>query len=74
MEHRVYAPHERPDIEVLLDGVWLTGELRMWSQREDGSWWGNVQWRPANDPTRMIGTFPAERIREDTVNRSFSRE
>ena len=44
-QHRVYRPDERPDIEVLVDGVWCDGELRMWTLREDGSWQGNVQWR-----------------------------
>ena len=33
---RVYRPDERPDVEVLVDGVWCDGELRLWTQREDG--------------------------------------
>jgi hypothetical protein len=53
----------RPDVEVLVDGVGRTGELRMWVRREDGTWWGQVQWRP-DEPTRVLGTFPAEQIRE----------
>jgi hypothetical protein len=32
---RIYAPFERPSIEVLVDGRWLPGELRMWSQESD---------------------------------------
>jgi hypothetical protein len=45
MRFIVYLPHEWPDVEVSVDGVWCKGELRMWIQREDGSWWGQVQWR-----------------------------
>ena len=34
--HRVYRPDERPDIEVLVDGVWCEGELRMWTRAARG--------------------------------------
>ena len=61
--HRVYLPDERPDIEVLVDGLWCEGELRMWTQREDGSWHGDVQWRPDGEPTRRLDTFAADSIR-----------
>jgi len=61
--HRVYRPDERPDVEVLVDGVWCDGELRMWTQLKDGLWQGNVQWRPADEPTRYLGTFAADCIR-----------
>ena len=56
---RVYRPTERPDVEVLVDGVWRVGELRMSRQDDDGSWLGQVQYRP-DEPTRVIATFPAE--------------
>jgi hypothetical protein len=59
---RVYRSHERPDVEVLVDGVWRVGELRMWHQDADGAWLAQVQWRP-DEPTRIIGTFPADSIR-----------
>ena len=62
-QHRVYRPDERPDVGVLVDGVWHVGELRMWSQLGDGSWVGDVQWRPADEPTRYLDTFSADRIR-----------
>ena len=52
--HRVYRPDERPDIEVLVDGVWCEGELRMRTQREDGTWQPDVQWRPNGEPTRRL--------------------
>ena len=61
-DQRVYRPDERPDVEVLVDGVWRVGELRMWRQEHDGSWLGQVQYRP-DEPTRVIATFPAEQIR-----------
>jgi hypothetical protein len=53
---KVYRPGERPDIEVLVDGVWREGELRMWIQREDGTWWAQVTWRSGPGSSR-IGTF-----------------
>jgi hypothetical protein len=31
----VYLAHERPDVEVLWEGAWCPGELRM--QRQDGA-------------------------------------
>ena len=41
----VYLAHERPDVEVLWEGVWCLGELRM--QRQDGAcqWLCQVQYR-----------------------------
>jgi hypothetical protein len=62
-DYRVFKPDDRPDVEVLVDGAWCDGELRMWTQREDGSWWGNVAWRPPGEHTRRLGTFLAEQIR-----------
>ena len=66
---RVYRPDQRPDVAVLMPraspmviGVWRVGELRMWLQDDGGDWWGQVQYRP-DDATRMIDTFPADRIR-----------
>ena len=47
-----------------MHGHWLTGELTMWTQRDDGTWWGHVQYRPVDEPTLHLGTFPAEWIRE----------
>ena len=62
-EQRDYAPGDRPGVEVMVDGRWLVGELRRWSRRDDGTWWGNVQYRPADEPTWHLGTFPSDRIR-----------
>jgi hypothetical protein len=55
--------------EVLVGGVWRVGELRMWSQRDDGSWDRNVQWRPAGEPTRRFGTFWAD-LSEESLQTS----
>ena len=62
-EPRVYRPDERPDVEVLVHGLWCDGELRMWTQREDGSWEGNVQWCPNGEPTRRLDTFASSQTR-----------
>ena len=68
MQHHVNRPDERPDIEVLVDGVWCEGELRMWSQREDGTWQADVQWRPNGEPTRRLHTFAADWLRSAPVH------
>ena len=62
-QHRVYRPDKRPDVEVLVDGIWHVAELRMWSQLADGSWVANVQWRPAGEATRRLETFAATDVR-----------
>jgi len=61
---RVYESGERPGVEVLVHGHWLTGELRSWTQRDDGTWWGHVQYRPTDERILDHGTFPTEWIRE----------
>lgn len=45
----------------------------MWTLADDGTWTAQVQYRPPGTHTRVIGTFPAERVREDTVDRSEGR-
>lgn len=59
---RVYAPSERPDIEAMVDGEWFRGELRMWTQREDGSWWAQVNYSRGAG-RRFLTTLPAEHVR-----------
>jgi hypothetical protein len=68
---RTYTPGERPDVEVLVDGQWWPGELRQWSQDEEGNWWANVTWRREPGHTH-IDTVPAEQVRP--VQTDFSRE
>lgn len=57
----VYRPDQRPDVEVLRDGVWYPGELRAWQSRADG-WWANVQYRTAPGMT-YLDTVPADQVR-----------
>ena len=69
----VPKPGERPDVEALVDGVWCPGELRMWTQDDEGAWTAQVQYRPPGSHSRVIGAFPAEDVREDTADRSHGR-
>lgn len=64
---------DRPDVEVLVDGQWRPGEVRMQTQLDDGTWELNVQWQPAGEQTRRIDTFTADHVRRDTVDRSGDR-
>ena len=72
-QHKVYRPDERPDVEVLVDGTWCPGELRAWTQHDDATWTAEVRYQPVGSNSRTIGTFTAEEIRGDTVDRSFGR-
>ncbi len=63
MEARVYRPDERPDVLVTVEGVEYPAELPMWQQREDGSWWANVN--GSLDGQRYVGTFSAAVVRLD---------
>jgi hypothetical protein len=69
----VPKPGERPDVEALVDGVWCPGELRMWTQDDEGAWTAQVQYRPPGSHSRVIGAFPAEHVRGDTIDRSDGR-
>jgi hypothetical protein len=62
LQQRVYLPHARPPVEVLVDGRWWRGELRMWTQHRDGSWHAQVLWSDAPKMLR-IDTFPDDRVR-----------
>ena len=46
-----------PHVEVLVVGVSFEGGLRMWTQHEDASWQGDVQWWPNGEPTLWLDTF-----------------
>ena len=46
MERHVYRPDERPDIEVLVEGEWCEGELRMWTLMPRTARGREVQWSP----------------------------
>jgi hypothetical protein len=53
--------------------VWCPGELRMWTQDDDGAWFAQVQYRPPGGHSRVIGAFPAEDVREDYTDHSRGR-
>jgi hypothetical protein len=58
---RIYKPHERPDVEVLLDGTWHPGELRgTW--RRKGNRLCKVSWRDRPGMTHL-DTVPDEQVR-----------
>jgi hypothetical protein len=72
--YHVPKPGDRPDVEVLVDDTRCPGELRMWTQDDDGTWAAQVQYQPPGTHTRVIGTFAADQVREDAVDRSRGRE
>ncbi len=66
-ESRVYTPGQRPDVEVLVDGQWVQGELRAWSRHKD-QWWANVVYRTAPGAGTYSAPMPTDQVREDTVD------
>jgi hypothetical protein len=68
-----YLAQDRPDGEVLWEGVWCPGEVRMKRQDQAGRWWCDVQYRRPGELSSHIDGFPAERVRLDTVDRSAGR-
>lgn len=69
----MYAPADRPDVEVLVDGEWRPGELRAWYPVGETDWEGLVDWQPSGSLSRRPDRFPAGQIREDTIDRSRGR-
>lgn len=63
-EPKIYEPADRPDVEVLVDGQWLIGELRMWKPDGEDDWIAQVQWRPVGEHTRRIDDFPPAKVRQ----------
>jgi hypothetical protein len=59
---RIYAPSERPDVEVLIDGRWCIGEVRAWIPRDDGTWRANVAYRTGPHLVHFA-TLPASHVR-----------
>jgi hypothetical protein len=57
----VYRPADRPEVEVLVDGTWYSGEVRMWTNR-DGTWYADVGWSSGPAENR-IRTFSADQLR-----------
>lgn len=57
----VYNIPDRPECEVLVDGEWWFGEVRMWTQDVDGAWTANASY--SRDGLTHLGTFPADQLR-----------
>ena len=67
----VYAS-DRPTVEVLWEGVWCPGEVRM-VRWVDGAELHQVQHRRPGELSSHIDGFPASHVRADTVDRSHGR-
>ena len=62
-ESRIFSGHDRPLIEVCIDGLWYPGELRAWlPDREGDGWRANVGYS-TGPGENYIATVPAERVR-----------
>lgn len=46
-EPQVFAPADRPAVEVLVDGTWYDGELHAWFPTDDGTWVATCSWHTA---------------------------
>jgi len=54
----VFPAHERPDVEVLWEGEWCPGELRMQTYRA-GQWWCDVQYRRPGELSSHVDALRA---------------
>ena len=71
-DFHVYDPVDAPLVEVEQDGTWHPGHARMRTTHRDGRVEYQVQWHPGGNGNRL-DVFPAERVRLDTVDRSYGR-
>jgi hypothetical protein len=62
---------EAPDVKVEVDGAWWLGEARMRTTHDDGRLTYSVQFH--RDGSTYLDSFPAERVRLDTVDRAGGR-
>jgi hypothetical protein len=58
--HHIPRPHERPDVEVLIDNQWCPGEVRMQTQLDDGTWQLEVQHRLPGEHSSRIDTLASD--------------
>jgi hypothetical protein len=62
-EPRIFSGHDRPLVEVLVDGRWCPGELRAWLPDPDGDGWlANVGYSTAPGEN-YLSTVPADQVR-----------
>jgi hypothetical protein len=65
--HVVYTGEDRREVQVLVEGRWLPGELRSWDHDDNDTWSGMVTWS-AGPAEQRLGRFFADRIaRRDTA-------
>jgi hypothetical protein len=58
-----YPRDQRPEVEVLVDGIWWPGKLRAWSRPANfGPWWGNVTYR-SDQGRERVATVHMDRLR-----------
>lgn len=57
----VFRPDDRPECEVLVDGTWFPGEVRMWTETPTG-WVAEVGFNTGPAQNR-IDSFPFEDVR-----------
>ena len=69
----VYEPAERPDVEVLWEGTWCPGEVRMVTWDDQGAEVHQVQYRRSGELSSHIDDFTADRMRPDSIDRSLGR-
>ena len=70
----VYLAQDRPDVEVLWEGVWCPGEMRMQRQDSSGQWLCNVQYRRPGELSSHIDTFRSSEVRRDAKGDSILRD
>jgi len=61
--HTIYAPNDRPEAEVLVDGVWYSAEVRSWMIDDAGDWWASCSWSKGPGDN-YLDTVPAARVRQ----------
>lgn len=60
---RTFDGHEMPCVEVCVEGVWYSGDLRAWRQHDDHSWTAQVAWTRSPGET-LMGVFAASDVRK----------
>lgn len=70
---RIFAPADRPDVQVLVEGDWRPGELRAWYPAGETAWEALVDWQPVGSTSRRPDRFPQDRVRSDETDYSRGR-
>ena len=60
-----YDPADRPDIEILVDEEWLSGQLRNWVER-GGEQWASVEYGVGRS-RNCIAVVPLPRLRRPVL-------